>query len=73
MNIAENNVCLEAFNNLCKELNASNLVKMDECQYWVFERGYKAALEELISNISIAAKSQNRPSLEHKYLAKTFR
>jgi hypothetical protein len=73
MNVTEYSVCLEAFNNLCKELNASNLVKMDESQYWVFERGYKAALDELISNISIAAKSQNRPSLEHKYLAKTFR
>ncbi|MEQ1598251.1 MAG: hypothetical protein ABL880_02680 [Methylotenera sp.] len=73
MNLTENNVCLEAFNSLCKELNATNLVKMDECQYWVFERGYKAALEELISNISIAAKSQNKPSLEYKYLAKTIR
>jgi hypothetical protein len=73
MNVTDSKICLEAFNSLCKELNASNLVKMDECQYWVFERGYKAALEELISNISIAAKSQNRPTLENKYLAKSIR
>ncbi len=73
MNTVDNNICLEAFNNLCKELNTSNLVSIDECQYWVFERGYKAAIEELISNISIAAKSQNTLSLEQKYLAKTIR
>jgi hypothetical protein len=72
MNITDSSICLEAFNNLCKELNTSNLVKIDECQYWVFERGYKAAVEELISNISIAAKSQNKPSLERKYLVKTI-
>lgn len=68
MNTADSAICLEAFNGLCEELSASNLVKIDECQYWVFERGYKAALEELISNISIAAKSQNKISLEQKYL-----
>jgi hypothetical protein len=73
MNMEGNNICLEAYNSLCGELTTSNLVSIDECQYWVFERGYKAALEELISNISIAAKSQNRLSLEQKYLAKTFR
>ncbi len=73
MNMTDSSICLEAFNNLCKELNTSNLVKIDECQYWVFEHGYKAALDELISNISIAAKSQNRPSLEYKYLAKAIR
>jgi hypothetical protein len=73
MNLAGHNICLEAYTKLCDELTTSNLVSIDECQYWVFERGYRAALEELISNISIAAKSQNRLSLEQKYLAKTFR
>jgi hypothetical protein len=36
----------------------------------VFERGYKAALEELISNISIAAKSQGRLALDKEYLVR---
>jgi hypothetical protein len=70
MEFADNNVCLKAFNELCEELSTSKLVEVDECQYWMFERGYKAALKELINNISVATKSQNQVSLEHKYLAK---
>ncbi len=70
MNVADGNACLEAFNKLCEELETTDLVSLGECQYWQFERGYKAALEKLISNISMAAKSQNRISLEQKYLRK---
>ncbi len=70
MKFTDGNVCLQAFNELCEELDTSKLVGLEECQYWMFERGYKAALEELICNISVAAKSQNRVSLEQKYLAK---
>jgi hypothetical protein len=36
----------------------------------VFESGYKAALEELINNISVAAKSQNQISFKRKYIVK---
>jgi hypothetical protein len=70
MEFVDNNVCLKAFNELCEELNDSKLVRIDECQYWVFESGYKAALEELINNISVAAKSQNQISFKRKYLVK---
>ena len=35
----------KAFNVLCEELNTSDLVASEEFQYWMFERGYKAALE----------------------------
>jgi hypothetical protein len=70
MEFADSNTCLNAFNALCEELGASKLVSSEECQYWMIERGYKAALDELIDNISAAAKSQNQVSLERKYLAK---
>jgi hypothetical protein len=70
MEFADNSVCLDAFNKLCEELSTSKLVGSEELQYWMFERGYNAALKELINNISIAAKSQNQVSLKSKYLVK---
>ena len=69
MNITESNLCLDAFNPLCDELDASKLLSKEECQYWIFERGYIAALEEMITNISIATNSQGKILLEEVYLA----
>ena len=70
MSMTESNLCLDAFNRLCDELDASKLLSKEECQYWIFERGYRAALEEMISNISIATSSQGKISLEEVYLTK---
>jgi hypothetical protein len=70
MNIADSDICLEAFNALFEELSVSKLVSLEECQYWMFERGYKAALAELIDNIDIAAKSEGRVLLDKEYLVK---
>ena len=70
MNEVNSDLCLDAFNKLCDELSTSKLVNIDECQYWMFERGYKAALNELISNMTIAAKSQGSVSLNKVYLAR---
>jgi hypothetical protein len=68
MNETDSNISLKAFNQLCDELSTSKLVSSEECQYWMFERGYEAALKELIRNMSIAAKSQNPVSLDQVYL-----
>jgi hypothetical protein len=70
MGFTDGDVCLVAFNNLCDELSVSKLAGLDERQYWMFERGYRAALEELICNMTIAAESKNRVALEQKYLLK---
>ena len=70
MQLNDANISLQAFNALCEELNTSKLVNLEECQYWLFERGYKAAVEELIQNISVAANMQNPALLDQKYLAK---
>ena len=70
MKFTDNNVCLAAFNALCDELSASKLSDLEDCQCWLMERGYKAAVEELINNISIAAQSANPVLLKQKYLAK---
>ena len=70
MNMTESNLCLDAFNRLCDELDASKLLSKEECQYWIFERGYLAWLEEMITNIAIATNAQGKISLEEVYLAK---
>jgi hypothetical protein len=46
MTIQESNQCLEAFNALCESLSKSNLAGTEECQYWLFEFGFRAALEK---------------------------
>ena len=45
MDNTDRDACFKAFNVLCEELNSSELVATEEFQYWVFERGYIAALE----------------------------
>ena len=70
MKLIDENICLTAFNALCEELETSKLVNLDECQYWLFERGYKAAVEELIQNIAVVANTSETVSLERTYLAK---
>ena len=70
MKLMDENICLTAFNALCEELTTSKLVDLEECQYWLFERGYNAAVEELIQNIAVAATMENPAFLEQKYLAK---
>ncbi|NOT66049.1 MAG: hypothetical protein HOP06_08510 [Methylotenera sp.] len=47
MKIVERNACLESFGKLCEEANKSNLVSDEDCQYWVYERGYLAAIDAL--------------------------
>lgn len=52
MNEYDVNACMKAFTTLCEEVERSALVSSEECQYWVFERGYMAAMEEMIEIIN---------------------
>ena len=38
----EENACMNSFYALCEELASNELVSEDECQYWVFELGYRS-------------------------------
>ena len=37
------NACMDAFCKLCEEAVVSELITAEECQYWVFEHGFKSA------------------------------
>ena len=47
MNNDEADKCMDAFKDICEEADRSELVGSDECAYWVFERGYLAAMQEM--------------------------
>ena len=52
MNNYDANACASSFSQLCDEADRSELVSAEECQYWVYEAGYKAAMAEMIKTIN---------------------
>ena len=48
---AEN--CMTAFKAICEKADKSELVSSEDCQYWVFERGYTAAMQEVAKVITL--------------------
>ena len=53
MNNHEADKCMDAFKEICEEADCSELVGSDECAYWVFERGYLAAMQEVAKVIQL--------------------
>jgi hypothetical protein len=66
MKITDRNACMEAFQVLCDEVHGDKNMSLEECQYWVFERGYRAAVEELmrIAETGVQAKKFVSPKLQ---------
>ncbi|MGZ8270449.1 MAG: hypothetical protein ACXW1T_04650 [Methylophilus sp.] len=46
--MAERNVCMEAFERLCAELNSGTKSEVSKEDYWLFELGFRSAIEELL-------------------------
>jgi hypothetical protein len=47
--MAERNVCMEAFERLCAELNSGTKSEVNKEDYWLFELGFRSAIEELLT------------------------
>jgi hypothetical protein len=64
MEATDRNACMEAFLILFDEVQGSE--NAHECQYWIFERGYRAAVQELmnIAETGIQAKKFVSPKLQ---------
>lgn len=45
LNSDEAEQCLQAFKQSCDLADKSKLISSEECTYWIFEQGYKAALQ----------------------------
>ena len=47
------NACISAFGKFCEETERNELTSSEEFQYWVFELGYKAAMQEVAKIIQL--------------------
>jgi hypothetical protein len=67
MKITDRNACMEAFQTLCDEVHSNENMSLYECQYWVFERGYRAAVQELmtIAETGVQMKKFVSPKLQN--------
>lgn len=53
MNDYDADACMSAFSKLCEETEHNELANNEDCQYWVFERGYTAAMQEVAKVITL--------------------
>ena len=72
MQSTDGDACFRAFNDLCENLNNTELAVSEELNYWVFERGYMAAQEEFanmqkIDTEFLDAAWSTQPSLEQDF------
>jgi hypothetical protein len=67
MEITDRNACMEAFQALCDNAHEDKSINLYECQYWVFERGYRAAVQELmtIAETGVQVKKFVSPKLQN--------
>ena len=49
VNMAEYNACMGAFERLCEDVNADKKSAIDQSDYWLFELGFRSAIEELFN------------------------
>ena len=65
MEASDRNACMEAFDVLQGELLNSKQTT-EQCPYWVFERGYRAAIQELmeIAETGVQVKKFVSPKLQ---------
>ncbi|MGB2831959.1 MAG: hypothetical protein WBC07_03345 [Methylotenera sp.] len=67
--MAEHNVCKEAFDRLCEEVNTDKKSAIDPDDYWLFELGFRSAIEELLSIADAGTQSRKFVSPRFQMLA----
>lgn len=70
MKVFDSNACMDAFCALCEEFAINDLMSMDECQYWVFELGYRsnnASLAEFSELCDFADQSELISTIDCQY------
>ena len=74
MEAISRNSCYEAFCRLCDEESENKLVGSEDFQYWMFERGYRAAVQGLLDileskNQAVKFESPKLQSIADKLLS----
>lgn len=67
--MVERNVCMEAFERLCADVNTDKKSAIDESDYWLFELGFRSAIEELLSIADAGAQTRQFISPRFQMLA----
>ena len=67
--MAERNVCMEAFDKLCTDVNTDKKSAIDPSDYWLFELGFRSAIEELLSIADTGSQSRQFVSPRFQMLA----
>jgi len=60
---------MEAFERLCEDVNADKKSAIDESDYWLFELGFRSAIEELLSIADTGSQSRKFVSPRFQMLA----
>ena len=67
--MAEHNVCMEAFERLCADVNTDKKSAVDPLDYWLFELGFRSAIEELLSIVDTGSQTRKFVSPRFQMLA----
>jgi hypothetical protein len=67
--MAERNVCKEAFEKLCQDVNSDKKSAIDPSDYWLFELGFRSAIEELLSIADTGSQARKFVSPRFQMLA----
>ncbi len=67
--MAEYNACMEAFERLCEDVSADKKSAIDESDYWLFELGFRSAIEELLSIADAGSQTKKFVSPRFQMLA----
>jgi len=67
--MSDRNVCKEAFDKLCEDINAKTRAEIKESDYWLFELGFRSAIEELLSIADAGAQTREFVSPRFQMLA----
>ncbi len=67
--MADHNVCKEAFDKLCEDVNVDSKAEIKESDYWLFELGFRSAIEELLTIADAGEQSRKFVSPRFQMLA----
>ncbi len=65
----DHNVCKEAFDKLCEDVNVGSSAEIKESDYWLFELGFRSAIEELLNIADAGQQSRKFVSPRFQMLA----
>ena len=67
--MTEQNVCKEAFDRLCADVNSDKKSEIDPADYYLFELGFRSAIEELLSIADAGSQTRKFVSPRFQMLA----